>query len=102
MTDVCARAQGQGKAYLTYTTDTNISAAVQMCALNDSLEERVNGDGDIYPVRETSAQRARHHATAREREKHRLRAIRSSHTQAPIRARAYSGHTKRNYHATGR
>ena len=55
----------QGKAYLTYTTDTNISAAVQMCALNDSLEERVGGDADLYPVREMSAQRAHHHATAR-------------------------------------
>ena len=43
--------RGGGKAYLTYTTDTNISAAVQMCALNDSLEERVNGDGDKYMVR---------------------------------------------------
>ena len=43
----------QGKAYLTYITDTNISAAIQMCALNDSLEERVGGDGDIYLVRET-------------------------------------------------
>jgi hypothetical protein len=45
----------QGKAYLTYITDTNISAAIQMCALNDSLEERVSGDDDIYLVRETHA-----------------------------------------------
>ena len=47
--------RAQGKAYLTYITDTNISAAIQMCALNDSLEERVSGDDDIYLVRETHA-----------------------------------------------
>ena len=29
------------KAYLTYITDTNISAAIQMCAPTDSLEEGV-------------------------------------------------------------
>ena len=31
----------EGKAYLTYITDTNISAAIQMCAPTDSLEEGV-------------------------------------------------------------
>ena len=39
-----SRLTGVGKAYLTYITDTNISAAIQMCALTDSLEERVDGD----------------------------------------------------------
>ena len=45
----------EGKAYLTYITDTNISAAIQMCAPTDSLEEGVDGDDDIYLVRETHA-----------------------------------------------
>ena len=35
-----------GHLTTTYITDTNISAAIQTCALKDSLEERVDGDDD--------------------------------------------------------